>query len=1042
MATITGGGGSDTLYGDNATLAGTFNDLIYGGGGADRLYGLTANDILYGGAGLDFVDGGTGNDTVYGGSDTGGSDTLYGGADYDFVSYLGVAGGVTVNLGTGAASGGDGDDILAGFEGVIGGSGDDNITGDTVGNILRGDAGADIISGAVGLDTLYGDVGADTLYGGNDGDLVFGGNDADRLYGGAGIDTLYGDTGTDSLFGGSDGDLLFGGNDSDQLFGNDGIDTLYGDIGTDTLYGGNDGDLIFGGNDIDRLSGDAGVDTLYGDIGADSLFGGTEADLLYGGNDSDILSGDIGADTLYGDLGNDTLYGGIDDDRLYGGDGIDRLEGGSGRDTLTGGAGADSIFGGIGSDTADYSASIGAVNVNINDAALESGGDAANDTLSGIENLIGSGNSDVLTGNDVANIIDGGAGSDTITGNSGSDLIYGGDGNDVINAGPDTIAGGTVTPTNEFFDWTTGAGAGTPIGTSVVQDTGAMNVTATFTAGNASGYIVATETIYSPEGFLDDNSSARLERPGAGPLTELSFGFEAGAGSGMTNEVSNVRFRISDVDTEGFIDRVRIFAYDELGNLVPVSITTATGEISIVGDTATAIPGNGNTEPSLIDGSILITIPGPVSQIVIQYDDAANAFQAIHVSDVHFTTIPATVDNIDDDTVFGGLGNDNIESGLGADILYGDEGDDTLRGEAGNDNLFGGIGNDSLVGGDGNDTMDGGDNADILYGDAGNDSVVGGSGIDTLYGGAGNDQVDGGVGQDFLYGGLGTDNVLGGDDQDLIYMSFTAGLNDVLGSETVDGGSGGTDNDTLRVDITGFGWTRIELTYDPLNNENGTITFFGPGPGFAVVGTLTFTDIENLVIVCFTAGTRIMTDRGPVLVEELCAGDMVVTRDNGAQPLRWVGQRQMSYQDLQANPQLQPVRIASGALSGAGPDRTMLVSPQHRVLIEGARAEMYFGESEVLVPAKHLIGMAQVTRALPAEGVTYVHILFDQHEIVQSDGIWTESFQPAERTLSALDQEARDEVLQLFPQLADNAEAFPSARLSLKAHEARVLISD
>jgi hypothetical protein len=119
----------------------------------------------------------------------------------------------------------------------------------------------------------------------------------------------------------------------------------------------------------------------------------------------------------------------------------------------------------------------------------------------------------------------------------------------------------------------------------------------------------------------------------------------------------------------------------------------------------------------------------------------------------------------------------------------------------------------------------------------------------------------------------------------------------------------------------------------------------------------------------------------------------------------------------------------------------MLVSPQHRVLIEGARAEMYFGESEVLVPAKHLVGMAEVTRALPEDGVTYVHILFDRHEIVQSEGIWTESFQPAERTLSALDQAARNEVLQLFPQLAEDADAFPSARLSLKAHEARVLIS-
>ncbi len=805
---------------------------------------------------------------------------------------------------------------------------------------------------------------------------------------------------------------------------------------------------ITGGGGSDTLSGDNSAlpgtfnDVIYGGGGSDILRGVTANDLIYGGTSGDILYGDNNNDTLYGDGGSDQLYGGVDDDRLFGGTGTDRLEGGSGRDTLAGGASADTLVGGVGSDTADYSASTGAVNVNINDAAAETGGDAAGDVLTGIENLVGSGSADILTGNNAANIIYGGAGTDTITGNSGSDLIYGGDGNDVINAGPDTIAGGAASPVNEFFDWTTGAPAGSTIGSTVVQDTGTMNVTASYVAGNPTGtlYQVSTTTIYSPEGFLDDNSAGYLARPGAGPATELSFSFEAGAGSGMSNEVSSVQFRIADVDTEDFIDRIRIFAYDELGNIVPVNITTTTGEISIVGDTATAIPDNGNTLPSLEDGSILVTIPGPVSQFVIQYDDAGDGFQAIWVSDVHFTTIPLTVDNADDDTVFGGLGNDFVEAGLGADLLYGEDGDDTLQGEAGNDNLFGGNGTDSLLGGDGNDTMDGGDNADILYGGAGNDSGAGGSGIDTLYGDAGNDTLDGGVGNDFLYGGLGTDNVLGGDDQDLINVTYTAALNDVLGNETVDGGSGGTDNDTLRVDISGFSWAQIDIAYSPGNDENGVITFFA-ADGTTVVGTLTFTDIENLVIVCFTAGTRIMTANGPVPVEDLRPGEMVLTRDNGVQPLRWVGQIHLSHQYLVARPELQPVRIGPQALGGAGPERSMLVSPQHRVLIEGARAEMYFGESEVLVPAKHLLGQAEITRALPAEGVTYVHILFDRHEIVSSEGLWTESFQPAERTLSALDQAARDEVLALFPELAVNADAFPAARLSLKAHEVKVLVS-
>lgn len=406
------------------------------------------------------------------------------------------------------------------------------------------------------------------------------------------------------------------------------------------------------------------------------------------------------------------------------------------------------------------------------------------------------------------------------------------------------------------------------------------------------------------------------------------------------------------------------------------------------------------------------------------------------------------------DRLFGGVGDDLIEGGAGADILYGGSGDDTLYFGAGDDTVYGGDGNDLIddvsgsvlsgvnliYGGAGNDTIWTGDDADTLYGDAGDDNLFGEGGNDLIFGGDGNDLLVGGSGNDTLTGGAGTDTIYGGDDRDLILVSF----NDVIGSEFVDGGSGAgisADNDTLQVDITGFGWTRIDLAYDPLNAENGTITFFAADE-VTVIGTLAFTDIETLVIVCFTAGTRITTASGPVPVEELSPGDLVVTRDNGLQPLRWVGRRVLTALDLQARPELQPVRIGAGALGGEGPERSLLLSPQHRVLIAGVRAEMYFGESEVLVPAKHLVGLAEVSRSLPAEGVTYVHILFDRHEIVQSEGTWTESFQPAERTLNALEQAARAEVLALFPELAGSASAFPAARLSLRAHEARVLIAD
>jgi hypothetical protein len=143
--------------------------------------------------------------------------------------------------------------------------------------------------------------------------------------------------------------------------------------------------------------------------------------------------------------------------------------------------------------------------------------------------------------------------------------------------------------------------------------------------------------------------------------------------------------------------------------------------------------------------------------------------------------------------------------------------------------------------------------------------------------------------------------------------------------------------------------------------------------------------------------------------------------------------------DLVVQPTLLPVRIAAGALGNGLPVVDMLVSRQHRVLVSGARAEMLFGEHEVLVAAKHLLGQPGVTMGALAP-VSYLHLLFDAHEIIRSDGAWTESFQPADRTLSAMDADARAELAAIFPDV-DMATGFPTARRALKAHEARVLLA-
>jgi hypothetical protein len=262
--------------------------------------------------------------------------------------------------------------------------------------------------------------------------------------------------------------------------------------------------------------------------------------------------------------------------------------------------------------------------------------------------------------------------------------------------------------------------------------------------------------------------------------------------------------------------------------------------------------------------------------------------------------------------------------------------------------------------------------------------------------------------------------------------------------ESIFGGGSIPNNDAIdfdTLDLTGlvseFGWRRVII--QPGAPEDGRIEILD-APGGNVIATIFYDDIED-IIKCFTPGTMILTDRGEVPVEDLVAGDLVMTHDNGLQPVRWVGRQHLSHGRLMAQPELQPVRIARGALGGSGPVRSMLVSPQHRLLVTGALPELLFGEPEVLVPARHLVGKAEVTRALPETGVTYIHILFDRHEVVLSDGIWTESFQPAERTLSAMEAAVRAEILAIFPGLMTGNTEFEATRPSIKAHEARVLFA-
>jgi hypothetical protein len=361
-----------------------------------------------------------------------------------------------------------------------------------------------------------------------------------------------------------------------------------------------------------------------------------------------------------------------------------------------------------------------------------------------------------------------------------------------------------------------------------------------------------------------------------------------------------------------------------------------------------------------------------------------------------------------DDRVRAGAGNDTVLSGLGNDFVDGGTGADSIDGGDGNDSLFGGTGvfNDTILGGVGNDTIDGGD---------GNDSLLGGDGSDTLIGGAGNDTMT---------GGLGSDRFLG----------LTAG-------DVVDGSEdpGNAENDIL--DLFGSGWTKANtnIIFSTPDHENGTIQFLDPLGN--VIGTMSFSNIETIVP-CFTPGTMLETDRGPVPVEALKIGDRMATLDHGLQSIRWIGRRDLTPADLVRHPRLRPVLIGAGALGPGQPCRDMRVSPQHRILMTGAHAELISGEAEVLAPALYFLGRPGIVQDAAAAGVAYIHLMFDSHEIVMSDGVWTESFQPGAATLGAMDATQRAELLAIFPGLpATQTLAYPSARSTLKRHEVQQILA-
>lgn len=311
-------------------------------------------------------------------------------------------------------------------------------------------------------------------------------------------------------------------------------------------------------------------------------------------------------------------------------------------------------------------------------------------------------------------------------------------------------------------------------------------------------------------------------------------------------------------------------------------------------------------------------------------------------------------------------------------------------------------GNDTLVGGQGNDT---------IFGEGGNDVLTGGDGSDALDGGDGNDTINAAQG----------DTVQGGDGDDSIVLTDRGETGS--GNIEIVGGEGGeTDGDILDLNGLAVDGT-LTYTTNTADEKAGTVELTDGS-------IVTFSNIER--IICFTPGTLIATVQGPRRIEDLRPGDLIVTRDHGPQPLRWVGQKTVPAQGANA-----PIQLNQTLLQGA--QAPLLVSPQHRMLWTGSRAQMLFGDSEVLVAAQHLLGNPGAQR-IEGGDVTYIHLMLDRHEVIYANGAATESFFPGDAALSALTGQSRAEMFSIFPELRSHHGAFEeTARICLRAHEARVL---
>ncbi len=193
-------------------------------------------------------------------------------------------------------------------------------------------------------------------------------------------------------------------------------------------------------------------------------------------------------------------------------------------------------------------------------------------------------------------------------------------------------------------------------------------------------------------------------------------------------------------------------------------------------------------------------------------------------------------------------------------------------------------------------------------------------------------------------------------------------------------------------------------------------------------------------VICFTPGTLIQTEQGPLPVEQVGIGTRLQTKDNGLQAVIWQGQRHVSGARLYAMPHLAPVRLNRSSLGVDIPDNSLLVSPDHRIVLRGERARILFNCQEVLVAARDLVNDREIIVDRQVRGVQYIHLMLPQHEIVFANGVETESFHPLSADLASMASDDLTRLNAVLPDFSSDAQSYGGyARRVLAGSEAAIL---